>query len=211
MQNVLVTDTQTQLGFNIMKAFLADGMTVIAAPTETEPARTYDPFKKKSLTVIPWNRSSAISTKNLVVKSLHQADHLDAAFILQISPTTPPGVFRELKALDIEQHLDISLKGTLLLVRELYGTWSSQKRGALIFITLSRKTEGSIGIVDDICQESILTLMNGLAPEAKTRHIACNTFQSRTEDQKAYAHFIVTTFREKCYKTYGKVFSYQWR
>lgn len=210
MNTVLVTDTQTPLGFQLAKLFLNRGMNVIAAPSEQEPAKTYDNFKKKPFLVIPWNRPSPISAKNVIMRSIHKYNGLDAAFILKPA-VLKQATLQDVKSVEMEQAIDVWIKGSLFLARECYSYFASKKKGALTFISLSPQSASGPALFDDLCREAMLSILKSLSAEARPYNLKINAMLSRTDDEKGYADFIIRTYLEKCYKSLGKLFYYQWR
>ena len=71
----------------LVVAFVQMGLNVVAAPSdepeESSRKNPYDVFKKKPVTVVPWNRSSLLSSKNLILRGLQRFPNLDAALILR--------------------------------------------------------------------------------------------------------------------------------
>ncbi len=214
METILVTDTHKQLGFNLVKAFVQKGLNVVAAPTDgpEEGARKnpYDAFKKKPVAVVAWNRSSPLSSKNLILQGLQHFPALDAALIL-LPPLPPGSAFPELKYLDVETVLDVWLKGSILLARDLFGHFAGRGTGSLAFVTLSLPRSAGESLLDDLCREAVLVVWKGLLKAARDSGIALNVFLSRATDARAYAEFAATAFLEKCNKPGGKLFYFQWK
>ena len=210
MKTILVTDTHTQLGFHVCKLLLNQGFNVIALPTSAQERGSYDSLKKKPLFVIPWNRTSSISVKNVILKSLQRFQSIDAACVLH-APFLSANFFQEIKFIEIEQTLDAWIKGSLFLLRELMYHFTTQRQGILTLINLFKQTDSNSFLLDDFCKEGILSIGKSLSKEGKSSNIKINTILSRSADEKSYAEFIVKTIIEKCYKSYGKLFYFQWR
>ncbi len=214
MQSVLVTDTHKPLGLNLVKAFAQMGLNVIAAPSgEPEDGsrkNPYDVFRKKPVAVVPWNRSSPLSSKNLILRGLQRFPDLDAALIL-LPPLPPGSPFADLKYLDVEIVLDHWLKGSILLARDLFGHFADAKGGSLSFVSLSLPKSAGASLLDDLCREAVLVLWKDLLKDARASGIALNVFLSRATDVRAYAEFVAKTSAEKCNKPGGRLFSFQWK
>ncbi len=214
METVLVTDTNKPLGFNLVKALSQRGLNVVAAPSgepeESSRKNPYDAFKKKPVAAVPWNRSSPLSSKNLILQGMQHFPSLDAALIL-LPPLPPGSAFSELKYLDVETVLDVWLKGSILLARDLFGHFENRGSGSLAFVTLSLPKSAGESLLDDLCREAVLVVWKGLLKAARAGGIALNVFLSRATDVRAYAEFVAAAFLEKCNKPAGKLFSFQWK
>jgi NAD(P)-dependent dehydrogenase (short-subunit alcohol dehydrogenase family) len=214
MKTILLTDTHTPLGWNLLKALLVEGTNVVAAPSDKQedgPRKNpYDSLKKKNLAVVPWNRTSPLSSKNLILQGRQKFQSLDAALILL--PPLPPAVpFAELKYLDVETVLDVWLKGSILLARDLLAHFSLKEAGALSFVGLSLPKSDGDSLLDDLCREALIVVWNALVKAGREHDLCVNLFLSRAVDPKAYADFVANTFLEKCNKASGKLFSFQWK
>jgi NAD(P)-dependent dehydrogenase (short-subunit alcohol dehydrogenase family) len=214
MATVLVTDTHLPLGIELAKSFLQRGWNVLAAPSdkpEDDSRRNpYAAFKKKPLAVVPWNRPSPLSSKNLILQGRQKFKSLEAALIL-VPPLPPASPFAELRYLDVETVLDVWLKGSILLARDLVAHFAEKKAGALAFVGLSLPKSGGNSPLDDLCRESLLVVWKGLVRDARSSGLCANAFLSRSGDARAYAEFVGQTFVEKCNKANGKLFYFQWK
>jgi NAD(P)-dependent dehydrogenase (short-subunit alcohol dehydrogenase family) len=214
MKTILVTDTQTPLGAGLQKLLLQQGCQVVSAPSapaeRTGRKGQSDDTRKKTAAPIAWNRSSPLSAKNVLLNCLQKFDALDAALIV-FMPLPPASTFADLKYLDVETVLDVWLKGTILLARDLFSHFISRSQGSLAFVGLSHPKGAAANALDDLCREALLAVFESLAADAKVHGIAVNAFLSRAVDQKAYAEFVIPTFLEKCNKPSGKLFYFQWK
>ena len=214
METMLVTDTQTPLGLGLAHLMLKESWNVVAAPTDAAGGKPRKPLsddlKKKNAVVIPWNRSSPLSCKNVLLRGLQKFSSLHAACIL-FQPLVEPVAFTDLKYLDIETVLDQWIKGSILLARDLLSHFAARRTGSLCLVGLFLPKRPSPAVLDDLCRESLLVAFSGLVASAKTCGVRVNAFLSRSPDNKAYADFICRTFVEKCNKATGKLFYFQWK
>ncbi|MBN1522899.1 MAG: hypothetical protein JW904_00340 [Spirochaetales bacterium] len=205
MNTFLVTDTHDSLGLAIIKNLLPAGHSVIAAPSHDNNIDNYKSLKKKPLAIIPWNKKSPISAKNVVLQGINKFSGIDDA-ILILSPDAPAGTITSAKYIDIENSIDIWLKGTLFILRELLVYFSTQQHGSLSCIQYDYEIPASP--INDICIQGISLFLEQCAAEWKNSNIHINRFYSRSADVSAFADFITSTIKEKCYKSSGKLFRF---
>src|SRR4030042_3909854 len=139
MKTILVTDTQTPLGSRLARQFIQEGRNVVAAPSDRPKGKTrqhpQDEFKKKNAVSVSWNRPSPLSCKNVLLQGLQKFTSLEAALVL-VPPLPDPASFMDLKYLDIETVLDVWLKGSILMARDLLSHFISHRQGGLAFVCL---------------------------------------------------------------------------
>ncbi|HEQ71932.1 MAG TPA: hypothetical protein ENN69_05540 [Spirochaetia bacterium] len=209
MKTILVTDTQTPLGMSLLLGLMEAGFNVIAAPTARQEKKAYDRFKKKPLAVVPWNRGSSISAKNVVLACGTHFGGPDAALILS-TPEESAVPFRTMKFALIEQIFDTHLKGSLFLLKGLADYMIGRPESSLTLAALSRPKNES-PLLDELCRESLVHTVLGLQQLHKASQLHINAVLSRSADPAGVAAFIVKTLSEKCYKSRGRLFYYQWR
>ena len=160
------------------------------------------------MTVVPWNRSSPLSAKNLILRGRQKFPSLDAALIL-LPPLLSGSPFIDLKYLDVETVLDVWLKGSILLARDLFGHFSEKKAGSLAFVSLSLPKSAGESLLDDLCREGVLVVWKSLLRDARNDGVSVNMFLCPgRRHARAYAEFVTATFVEKCNKPGGKLFNF---
>ena len=104
METILITDTQIPLGSHLTKQFLQEDFNVIAAPSDNLEGKVRkkspEESRKKKTLIVPWNRPSSLSCKNLLLRGIQKFGSLNAALIL-IPPLPPPSPPTQLKYLEI--------------------------------------------------------------------------------------------------------------
>jgi NAD(P)-dependent dehydrogenase (short-subunit alcohol dehydrogenase family) len=200
----LITDVDTPLGDQLARRYLSEGCGVAATRSPGNSVDTPMVSEKEDLLLIDWNRSSPISTKNVLLTALNRFDRIEETVLLSI-PQLELKLLQETAAETIDRAVDAWMKGPLFLVKgvlELYG----QRNG------------GRLALVNHVAQEEAVVLpplesalRGGFIAAAESvfaaidrRDILVHGFDSRSRKIEELADFICDTMKNKTARSSGK-------
>ncbi|MFP4180234.1 MAG: hypothetical protein ACLFNZ_07685 [Spirochaetaceae bacterium] len=214
-EEVLLIGHHTPLGKKIAELLLAEGSSVVRTvlPEEEAPQEEAGPSRETEeeeelLTSVLWNRSSPISTHNVILETYTQHEKLDR--VLFIFDTTKDNrALHEIPLAEIEKYIDRRFKGLTFLLKELIQHY--QRNRGLAEISLILHTEGAkvLPPLDGMGSGAFRSLGNSLFTFYQNEDITINGFESSSPDSGDYAEFILKTLREKAGKSHGKWFRFQ--
>ena len=127
---ILIIGSETLLGRKLIELSLNRNYAVIA-PVMTSQEKLKE-SSKKSLQIIPWNRSSLISAKTVVREALRSFGKIDS--VLFVHPETK--ISDPLQDTDIEtleENLNSLVHGSIYLLKELLDYFIREDKGSLAF------------------------------------------------------------------------------
>ena len=141
---ILITGSETLLGRKLIEKNLAAGNKVIA-PVHSKDENSNEP-QKNNLFVVPWNRSSVISTRTVIREGIRVFQKIDEA-ILVYSENKTNDQLLDFSTSEIDEEIDSTIKGVVYLTRELIKFISAEKESAISFVIVkkSQNRESSLG------------------------------------------------------------------
>lgn len=206
---VLITDIDTPLGFDLSKTFLEQGNTVIGTVTALGKESNFKALSSSSFTLRRWQRSSPLSTKNLLLSIINDFNKLDEALLLQ-PPSLPAKLLHEVTTAEIEQGVDFWIKGNLFLLKEILDIFSKGNGGVLALINYSPKdSTGILPPLESTLRGGFQALAKSLFSSYSREDLYINGFESNTAQSGDFAHFIQQTLHERGRRVRGRWFRFQ--
>lgn len=132
----LVTGKSTELLAKVAGRTTArERRTLVARSGALEMASVGD-----EVTVISWNRRSALSARSAVLHAQNLYGRLDEAVIV-FSPVRESVPFHESSIVSIENRTDAEVKGYLFMMREILALFQKQGFGTLLLAVLEQESE----------------------------------------------------------------------
>ena len=207
-RTVLITDGDTALGGELVRLLCTPECRVVTSVPAESPGKDY-PSIPKSAVLVPWNRRSSASARNLVVSALNSCGRIDDAIVLDV-PRASPLPVQDLPASEIERAFDLGLKPALFLVRELLSYFLQEKRGVLALASFStRPQESFTPALERSVREAFKAFAVSTIAGAAESGICANAYQSYGATPEEFALFIDRTLQEKGRKLSGKWFTCQ--
>lgn len=132
---ILITGSETLLGRKLIEKNLAAGNKVIA-PVISRDENSGEP-QKNNLLVLPWNKSSIISSRTVIREGMRIFRSIDEA-ILVYSENKTNEQLSDFSTSEIDEAIESSIHGTVYLTRELLKIMEGDSAKVLSF-ALTRK------------------------------------------------------------------------
>lgn len=199
---VLVTEGDSPLGAALVRLFRAKGFSVVTTtPVGGEGAGRIKSEDDAHL-VVPWNRRSPLSARNVLLAALNAVDALDEILILE-APCPSANALPEAASAEIERSFD-EAKGPVFLAREVLSYFPPRKRGLLAMVSFP--SAGSDTAVQAAMREGFRGFASSLMTSQNGTGIIVNGFQSSGAGVEEFAEFIDRTLDEKARKISGHWF-----
>jgi NAD(P)-dependent dehydrogenase (short-subunit alcohol dehydrogenase family) len=205
-KSVLITGKPARLASELIRATLSRGDRVVAATVDDKPA---DEDDQEHLRRVPWNRSSPLSARSVLLNATNSFDTLHEAFVLY-APEGNYRPFHESTFASAASVIDEALKGTLFLIRELI-SYFERVGGGSINIVIHDSAGEFHGPVDACARGGLESFTNALFTYYQNEPVQCRGFISETEQPKEFAAHILHVIDEKGDRGTGKWHRYSGR
>jgi NAD(P)-dependent dehydrogenase (short-subunit alcohol dehydrogenase family) len=204
-RTVLVSDADSPVGRELVQCFEARGCQVVAATRAgAEPQRAAGGRATLSLR---WNPSSPSSARAAVVSALNRFGSLDEGIVLGL-PAAEPASAREIASAAVSEGLDRSLKGPMLLTRELLVHFARAGAGVLALALYSpRREEEAAQPLERALREGFRGFASSVLETAGGKTVLVNGFLCFGAGPAEFASFVERTLEEKGRKLSGRWFS----
>ncbi len=205
-RTVLVTGKNTALGSKLIEGFLSEGYQVIATVKSEKDAAAPGEISDKNLVMLPWNRRSPLSARNVVLGGLNAFGAIDEAAILY----TPAGDSRQLHELPapvIEEMIDSQIKSQFFMLKEVLLHFEKERKGVLSLIMHTEGTD-TLAPLDAMAMNSFEALANSVFTFYQNEPFIVNAFESGTTQAGAFAEHIRNTLKEQARTSGGKWYRY---
>jgi NAD(P)-dependent dehydrogenase (short-subunit alcohol dehydrogenase family) len=200
---VLVTEGDSPLGAALVRLFRAKGFSVATTtPAGADGAEQRAMRESEDARVIPWNRRSPLSARNVLLSSLNAFEVLDEVFILE-APCPSANALPEAASAEIERSFD-EAKGPVFLAREVLSYFPRRRRGLLALVSFP--SAGSENAVQAAMREGFRGFASSLMAGQNGTGLIVNGFQSSGAGVDEFAEFIDHTLEEKARKISGHWF-----
>jgi NAD(P)-dependent dehydrogenase (short-subunit alcohol dehydrogenase family) len=204
-RTVLVTDGDTPLGGELVRLFAARGCRVVTAAAEAAVGSV----TSKAALVVPWNRRSAASARNLLFAAVNSVGKIDEALVLS-SARGSEAPLHEQSAADIERAFDQSLKPAAFVARELVSYFLQHPGGVLGLVSFSaRPADAPAPALERAAREGFKGFATSLMASYAESGFFVNAFQSFGAGAEEFSQFIDKTLEEKARKISGRWFTCQ--
>jgi hypothetical protein len=205
MKRLVITDTHTPLGLELLARFLEQGNEVIAVQSGKESGFKLPRLPAKPLAVIYWKKASSLSSRNLIITCKSICSSLDGAVLLNM-PADQSRTFEELTPTVIEEVIDRWLKGPLFLVKDFLDYFTRLNRGMLAVITCSPQADQNTSLLGGGLYPYFEHVLTALLKLYKDREINLHGFFVKHVKEEITANYIIKNITEKCYKSNGRLF-----
>ena len=190
---MLITGGDSPLGNSIIQKALADGFNVIAtAPSISSQGQRAggDKGQSESLMLVPWNRISPVSARNVVLRAVGSYAAIDQAIVVH-SLTNERKPLHELALNQLQEIVDVQLKSHLFLIKEILAHFLKRKSGVLSLV-VEGAVRGELPTMDALVTEGFVSLINSLMASYQNDPIAVIGFDAQPSEPKDYASFILS-------------------
>ncbi len=203
---VLITETDTPLGEELLRLYLKKGSKVVGARSVADTSQPDS--NNKDLLIVPWKRKSIFSTRNLILQAQNRFDRIDEALILE-TPAVEKKPIQELSCLDIEMAVDEWIKGNLFLLREILLYFKNRTGGVLALIDYSEHSGGMSPPLESALRGSFRSIARSIFSSSSQENVFITGFESDSLKIPEFAEFIAGTLEEKGKRVRGKWFRFQ--
>ncbi len=204
-RTLLVTDGDTPLGGELVRLFAGRGCRVVTTAAESVVGSD----TSKAALIVPWNRRSAASARNLLITALNSVQKIDEALVL-CSASGPEARLHELSAAEIEKAFDQSVKPAVFVVRELVSYFLQHPGGVLGLVSFSlRPADAPAPELERAAREGFRGFATSLMASYAESGFFVNGFQSFGAGPQEFSQFIDKTLEEKARKISGRWFTCQ--
>jgi len=200
-KTVLVTEGDSPLGAALVRMFHAKGFSV-ATTTPSSGDGERPASQSDDVRVIPWNRRSPLSARNVLLSTLNAFEVLDEVFLLE-APCPSANALPEAASAEIERSFD-EAKGPVFLAREVLSYFPRRRRGLLAMISFP--SAGSETAVQAAMREGFRGFASSLMAGQNGTGLIVNGFQSSGVAVDEFAEYIDRTLEEKARKISGHWF-----
>ena len=202
---ILIAGSESLLGRKLIEKNLSAGNSVIA-PVQSKDENSNEP-QKNNLLVVPWNKSSVISTRTVVREGIRVFQKIDEA-ILVYSENKTNDQLLDFSTSEIDEAVEASVNGTVYLVRELLRVFDGRESSCLSF-ALVNKNLNSLNPIEKGFQGFFKAFADAAVyNENKTYKCA---FTSSVSEMDSYAGFICNILKDKPEKAKGQWLNYSER
>ena len=203
-RTVLITDVHTPLGDQLLRRYLGEGYPVAATRCKEAVIRTPVVSEEEQLLLIDWNRSSAISAKNVLLAALNRYERIDETLILS-PPELEQKLLQETPAQTIEREVDTWIKGTLFLTHTVLLQYAQQHGGCLALVNHTPREESTVPApLENALRGSFAALAGSILAGTALENVFVNGFESRTQKIEELADFIFDNMKSRGAKSSGK-------
>ncbi|MBI9096857.1 MAG: hypothetical protein JEY91_00195 [Spirochaetaceae bacterium] len=188
---ILITDSETLLGRKLIEKNLSAGNKVIA-PVQSKDLNSSEP-QKNNLLVVPWNKSSIISTRTVIREGIRVFQKIDEA-ILVYSENKTNDQLMDFSTSEIDEAIESSINGTVYLTRELMKILVTQLNSAISYVIVQKNQnqenpieKGFLGFFTSFADATILG----------NNDIYKCSFTTSVSEMDSYADFICNILDER--------------
>lgn len=184
---ILIIGSETLLGRKLIELSLNKGYKVIA-PVMTSQEKLKE-SSKKTLQIIPWNRSSVISSKTVIRESLRAFGKIDS--VLFVHPDVKINDNLQDTSIEmIEETLNTMLHGSIYLIKELLGYFIREEKGSFAFAE-TEKSYQTVSPVTNLISAGFHSFSDSVLKSLLPGIYKC-AFTTKITEMDDYAEFILT-------------------
>lgn len=201
---ILITGSETLLGRKLVEKNLSAGNKVIAPVLSKEENGSEN--QKSNLLVVPWNKSSIISTRTVIREGMRVFRKIDEA-ILVYSENKTNDKLADFSTSDIDESIESSIRGTVYLTKEIMKSMESQ--GVSLSFAVTRKNRVSPNPLEQGFKSFFKSFADSIISDEKGIYKCA--FTTELTDMDSYASFIRSTLDELPEKGKGQWIDYKER
>ena len=199
---ILITGSETLLGRKLVEKNLSAGNSVIA-PVLSKDENTNE-TKKNNLFVVPWNKSSIISTRTVVREGIRVFQKIDEA-ILVYSENKTNDQFLDFSTSEIDEAIDSSINGLVYLTRELLKAISNDNNFAISF-AMVKKNQKQGNSIEKGFQGFFKSFADSVIQNIQIIYKCA--FTTSVSEMDSYAAFICNILSDRPEKASGQWLNY---
>ena len=203
---VLVSDVQTPLGEELARRYLAEGASVAVTRSNQQSRESPLVSESDGFLLTDWNRSSPISTRNVLLSVANRFGRIDEAVVLHC-PVVEASLLSETAYESIERAVDSWLKGTLFLVRGLLEALAP--RGRLALVHYAPLAGSGLPPLEATLRGAFKALAESLMDTGGPGGLPVHGLESISTPARDFAGFIVETLASRGDKPSGKWLRFQ--
>lgn len=199
-KSILITGQNELLEEPLIDIFLKNGYHIITTAAEKKE------IQRKDVHLIPWNRRSPLSAKNVIMSALEENENLDEALVLfpEVAINKP---FHETPSAEIEWAVDLQLKSNLFITKEIIYSMQKKGSGTLSLIHFLPGTE-ILPPLDALGSGAFTSLIKSLFTFYQNEAISINGYFSSSTEAGNYAEFIFKNATDSQKSTHGKFYKF---
>ena len=183
-QACLVTGKSSELLAEVVREAVAHGRrTTLARGGPLELPQL------EGVSVVSWNRRSALSARSVVLHAQNTHGRLEEAVIV-FSPVRDTVPFHESSIVNIENRVDAEMKGYLFLIRELASVFQKQRSGTLLLAVHDYESEVR-SPAEAMALGGFMAAAESLQRFYEREPLEVKLCYSQADDTEAYASFIL--------------------
>jgi NAD(P)-dependent dehydrogenase (short-subunit alcohol dehydrogenase family) len=188
---ILITGSETLLGRKLIEKNLSAGNKVIA-PVHSKDENSNEP-QKNNLLVVPWNKSSVISTRTVIREGIRVFRKIDEA-ILVYSENKTNDQLLDFSTSEIDEAIESSINGIVYLTREVIKALSGGENSAISF-AMVRKIQST----DNPLEKGFKGFFKAFADTAilSSDSLYKCAFTTSVSEMDSYAGFISNLLNER--------------
>ena len=197
-KSIFITPGDTALGAALAKDADIDGYGVASTSKNAVPDEKEEQFPLE----ISWNGRSLVSARKAVLTCLNAFERIDTAIIIHESRQEELPV-HELTPVAIEEYIDLEIKSTFYMVREILACFVRQQSGILALVDYVPEEYTLL----PLCAASTAAFRaaaDSLSTLYQNENIAINGFESTHIPPERYSRFILQSIAGKAGETSGK-------
>lgn len=194
---VLVSGGDTPLGNSIIQKALTGGFNVVATAANFSRGKNGQRGKEtgakggsESLVLVPWQRMSPVSARNVVLKAISAGSAIDRAVLVH-SLTNERRSLHELPLNVIQELIDLQLKSHLFFAKEVLSYFLKRKSGNLSLV-LDVGGLDELATIDNLVAAGFAALADSLMKAYRNEPVSIDAFDTQSSDVEDFASFIVT-------------------
>ncbi len=196
---ILIAGSETLLGRKLIEKNLSAGNCVIA-PIQSKNENSNE-SQKNNLLVVPWNKSSVISTRTVVREGIRIFKKIDEAILIYSEKKTN-NQLTDFSTSEIDETIDSSINGIVYLTRELQRLFNSSDNTSLSFAVVNKNQSKN-----NPMEKGILGFFKSFADSIvlfEDKIFKC-AFTTSVSEMDSYANLICSVLQEKPQKA-----NHQW-
>jgi NAD(P)-dependent dehydrogenase (short-subunit alcohol dehydrogenase family) len=209
-KTILIAGRESSFGAALVAEARSRGYSVVAT---VEPERdgkgrgsgAEEAGRSEDLLILPWNRNSPFSVRNIFIRCRNLGRPLGAALI-PFSPCFAAGGLEGAELAAVDEFVDREIKGPLFLARESAAEFAKQGNGILAFIEYGDPSVRSP--LGEAAAGAFRALAQELFPLNESSPYATLGFRCEQPAEAAFAAFIVKTIGETAGRFPGRWIKY---
>lgn len=142
-----------------------------------------------TVSVISWNRRSALSARSVVLHATNIFNRLDEAIVV-FSPAHDTGTFHDTSIVSIEDRIDAEVKGSVYILREIFAQLVKQRSGRVVLV-MQHPPEELQSPMEASGIGSFAMLAESLERYYRNEPISVLRFRSDEDDAPGFAEYIL--------------------